>query len=73
MWGLRLLTYLVQNRIADFHATVELLPPGLTSTPEVAQVMELEGWMMQGSYAKVGAAQNGGRVAVLRAPAYSGS
>ena len=59
LWGLRLLTYLVQNRIADFHATVELLPPGLTSTPEVSQVMELEGWMMQGSYAKVGEAQNG--------------
>ncbi len=57
LWGLRLLTYLVQNRIADFHATVELLPTGLISTPEVAQVMELEGWMMQGSYAKVGAAQ----------------
>jgi len=58
LWGLRLLTYLVQNRIADFHATVELLPPGLTSTPEVSHVMELEGWMMQGSYAKVGEAQN---------------
>ena len=57
LWALRLLTYLVQNRIADFHATVELLPTGLISTPEVAQVMELEGWMMQGSYAKVGDAQ----------------
>ena len=57
LWGLRLLTYLVQNKIADFHATVELLPAGLISTPEVSQVMELEGWMMQGSYAKVGEAQ----------------
>ena len=58
LWGLRLLNFLVQNRIADFHATVELLPAGVTSTREVSQVMELEGWMMQGSYAKVGEAQN---------------
>jgi len=58
LWGMRLLAYLVQNKIADFHATVELLPAGLISSPEVSQVMELEGWMMQGSYAKVGDAKN---------------
>ena len=58
VWGLRLLMLLVQNRIAEFHATVELLPRDMILTPEVSQVMELEGWMMQGSYAKVGAAQS---------------
>ena len=58
VWGLWLLTLLVQNRIAEFHATVELVPSDVMQSPEVTQVMELEGWMMQGSYAKVGSAQN---------------
>lgn len=57
LWGLRLLMLLVQNRIAEFHTMVELLPSGVIKSPEVSQVMELEGWMMQGSYAKVGSAQ----------------
>lgn len=58
LWGLRLLSLLVQNRIAEFHATVELVPSDVMQSPEVVQVMELEGWMMQGSYAKVGSAEN---------------
>lgn len=58
LWGLRLLMLLVQNRIAEFHATVELLPSQVMLSPEVTQVMELEGWMMQGSYAKVGSAHS---------------
>lgn len=53
MWGFYLLMLLVQNRIAEFHATVELLPNEVIDRPEVSQVMELEGWMMQGSYSKV--------------------
>lgn len=58
LWGLRLLSLLVQNRIAEFHATVELVPSDVMQSPEVTQVMELEGWMMQGSYAKVGSAES---------------
>lgn len=55
--GLRLLSLLVQNRIAEFHTEVELLPDAVLSTPEVAQVMQLEAWLMEGAYNKVLAAR----------------
>lgn len=57
IWGFYLLMLLVQNRIAEFHAAVELLPKEIVCTPEVTHVMELEGWMMQGAYEKVSSAQ----------------
>jgi 26S proteasome regulatory subunit N12 len=58
LWGLRLLMLLVQNRIAEFHSTLELLPVDIVSAVEVSYVMELEGWMMQGSYANIGSAKS---------------
>ena len=51
--GLSLLVLLVQNRIAEFHTTVELLPDEILATPEVAQVAQLEAWLMEGAYNKV--------------------
>ncbi|KAL4519487.1 hypothetical protein Ndes2526A_g01907 [Nannochloris sp. 'desiccata'] len=51
--GLSLLVLLVQNRIAEFHTTVELLPENILATPEVAQVAQLEAWLMEGAYNKV--------------------
>lgn len=53
--GLFLLTLLVQNRIAEFHMAVELLPNEgqVVSSPEVAQVLQLESWLMEGAYNKV--------------------
>jgi 26S proteasome regulatory subunit N12 len=55
--GLSLLILLVQNRIAEFHTTVELLPEEILATPEVAQVSQLEAWLMEGAYNKVLAAR----------------
>ena len=51
--GLHLLVLLVQNRIAEFHTAVELLPDTILATPEVAQVAQLEAWLMEGGYNKV--------------------
>jgi len=51
--GLSLLILLVQNRIAEFHTTVELLPEDILATPEVSQVAQLEAWLMEGAYNKV--------------------
>jgi 26S proteasome regulatory subunit N12 len=49
---------LVQNRIAEFHTTVELLPDDILAIPEVAQVAQLEAWLMEGAYNKVLGARN---------------
>lgn len=57
VWGFYLLLLLVQNRIAEFHAAVELLPTDVQITPEVTQAMELEGWMMQGAYENISSAR----------------
>lgn len=51
--GIHLLVLLVQNRIAEFHTAVELLPDEVLATPEVAQVAQLEAWLMEGAYNKV--------------------
>jgi 26S proteasome regulatory subunit N12 len=53
--GLHLLNLLVQNRIAEFHMAVELLPNEghVLSSPEVVQVLQLESWLMEGAYNKV--------------------
>ncbi|KAI0650603.1 COP9 signalosome [Trametes meyenii] len=44
------------NRIADFHTTLESLPlpaDALTSNPYIAHPINLEQWLMEGSYSKV--------------------
>ncbi|GAB4816975.1 hypothetical protein N2152v2_004021 [Parachlorella kessleri] len=51
--SLNLLRLLVQNRIAEFHTELELLPAELQHASDVAQVTELEQWLMEGAYNKV--------------------
>ena len=54
--GLNLIRLLTQNRIADFHTTLEALPlpaDSLTSNPFIAHPVNLERWLMEGSYSKV--------------------
>ena len=41
--GLNLLRLLVQNRIAEFHTELEVVPPEVLQRPEVAQVRGLVG------------------------------
>jgi 26S proteasome regulatory subunit N12 len=55
--ALRLLALLAHNRIAEFHTAVELAPEVVLSSPEAAQVLQLEGWLMEGAYNKVLAAR----------------
>ncbi|EFN57735.1 hypothetical protein CHLNCDRAFT_142990 [Chlorella variabilis] len=51
--ALNLLRLLVQNRIAEFHTELEVVPPAVQAAGEVAQVVELEQWLMEGAYNKV--------------------
>lgn len=54
--GLNLIRLLTQNRIADFHTTLESLPlraDALTANPYIAHPINLEQWLMEGSYSKV--------------------
>eukprot|EP00887_Chlorella_sp_A99_P000939 scaffold5.g939.t1 len=51
--SLNLLRLLVQNRIAEFHTELEVIPDEVQAAPEVAQVVELEQWLMEGAYNKV--------------------
>ena len=54
--GLNLIRLLTQNRIAEFHTTLEALPlpaDSLTSNPFIAHPVNLERWLMEGSYSKV--------------------
>ncbi|EPT02772.1 hypothetical protein FOMPIDRAFT_1159822 [Fomitopsis schrenkii] len=54
--GLYLIRLLTQNRIADFHTTLESLPlaaDSLTSNPYIQHPVNLERWLMEGSYSKV--------------------
>ncbi|CAL1701455.1 unnamed protein product [Somion occarium] len=54
--GLNLIRLLTQNRIADFHTTLESLPlpaDSLTSNPFISHPINLERWLMEGSYSKV--------------------
>ena len=49
--GLNLLRLLAQNRIADFHAEIELIPADVqASNPYVRFPMQLEQQIMEGSY-----------------------
>jgi hypothetical protein len=51
--ALNLLRLLVQNRIAEFHTELEVVPQQVLASPEVGQVVELEQWLMEGAYNKV--------------------
>jgi 26S proteasome regulatory subunit N12 len=54
--GLHLIRLLIQNRIADFHTTLESLPlpaDELVSNPFIRHPVNLERWLMEGSYSKV--------------------
>lgn len=55
--GLNLLRLLVANRIAEFHSELEVIPEEVLAAPEVAQVVQLEQWLMEGAYNKVLAAR----------------
>jgi len=58
--GLNLIRLLTQNRIADFHTTLESLPPSAL-TPDNTFIMHpvnLERWLMEGSYSKVWSARD---------------
>jgi 26S proteasome regulatory subunit N12 len=52
--GLNLIRLLTQNRIADFHTTLESLPSdALHDDPYIRHPVNLERWLMEGSYSKV--------------------
>ncbi|KAH8830703.1 SAC3/GANP/Nin1/mts3/eIF-3 p25 family-domain-containing protein [Flagelloscypha sp. PMI_526] len=54
--GLHLTRLLTQNRIADFHTTIESLPlpaDALADNPYISHPVNLERWFMEGSYSKV--------------------
>jgi 26S proteasome regulatory subunit N12 len=52
--GLNLIRLLTQNRISDFHTTLESLPPEtLQENPFIRHPVNLERWLMEGSYSKV--------------------
>ncbi|TFK29277.1 proteasome 26S subunit [Coprinopsis marcescibilis] len=52
--GLNLIRLLTQNRIADFHTTLESLPADvIAENPYIRHPVSLERWLMEGSYSKV--------------------
>lgn len=51
--GLNLLRLLVQNRIAEFHTELELLPPGAQEAECVQFAVRLEQSLMEGAYYRV--------------------
>ncbi|XP_073003239.1 26S proteasome non-ATPase regulatory subunit 8 homolog A-like [Typha latifolia] len=51
--GLNLLRLLVQNRIAEFHTELELLPPKALENPCIKHAVELEQSFMEGAYNRV--------------------
>jgi len=52
--GLHLMALLAQNRIADFHTELELVPhERQTGSHHILFPIELERWLMEGSYNKV--------------------
>ena len=57
--GLNLIRLLTQNRIADFHTTLESLPSESPhDNPFLKHPVDLERWLMEGSYSKVWSARN---------------
>jgi hypothetical protein len=55
--GLNLLRLLVQNRTAEFHTQLELLPPDAHASAHVKHAVALEQHIMEGAYNKVLAAR----------------
>jgi 26S proteasome regulatory subunit N12 len=51
--GLNLTRLLVQNRIAEFHTELELIPAETQADPRVKLPIELEQRLMEGSYDKI--------------------
>jgi len=54
--GLNLIRLLTQNRIADFHTTLESLrlpPDAAVENPYIRHPVNVERWLMEGSYSKV--------------------
>ncbi|KAJ7810365.1 SAC3/GANP/Nin1/mts3/eIF-3 p25 family-domain-containing protein [Mycena olivaceomarginata] len=51
--GLHLIRLLTQNRIADFHTVLESLSAAAVKSPYIVHPVNLERWLMEGSYAKV--------------------
>ncbi|WOL18494.1 26S proteasome non-ATPase regulatory subunit [Canna indica] len=51
--GLNLLRLLVQNRIAEFHTELELLPQNALENPCIRHAVELEQSFMEGAYNRV--------------------
>ena len=52
--GLNLIRLLTQNRIADFHTTLESIDPDIINdNPFIRHPVNLERWLMEGSYSKV--------------------
>ena len=52
--GLNLIRLLTQNRIADFHTTLETLDANvIAENPFIKHPVNLERWLMEGSYSKV--------------------
>jgi 26S proteasome regulatory subunit N12 len=52
--GLNLIRLLTQNRISDFHTILESLPPEtLQENKFIRHPVNLERWLMEGSYSKV--------------------
>ena len=58
--GLNLLRLLAQNRIAEFHTELELVPAELQSDAHIRYSAQLEEHIMEGSYNKVLSARNEG-------------
>lgn len=56
--GLNLIRLLTQNRIADFHTKLESLPAdALHDNKYIKHPVNLERWLMEGSYSKVWSAR----------------
>jgi 26S proteasome regulatory subunit N12 len=58
--GLQLIRLLTQNRIADFHTALEALPLSADAIAEdeyLSHPVNLERWLMEGSYSKVWSAR----------------
>lgn len=53
--ALNLLYFLVENRLADFHCELELLPESLRQLPAVAFCTQLEQHLVVGAYDLVSA------------------
>eukprot|EP00873_Tetraselmis_striata_P002417 jgi/Tetstr1/422681/TSEL_013479.t1 len=56
--ALNLMRLLVQNRIAEFHTELELLPAEAQANAYIKHATQLEQYLMEGAYRKVLASQN---------------